>query len=232
MDIFKKLNLSDTTVANIEWDMTPDLAFCTFSAKGLREDLTNTSERICYFFIDSYDTEPRLYLMERGTRHVNILAEIKAPLTMMTDCIAAQGGTASSKDNYPIDSAIKKWLLTNVLEVEDSPFLIPTLEDAVPEEDWGEPLSPSGKKGFDGDSVRLPSEHCTLSDEELNVIVNRLNFYDKLINPAGAFENGLVSSGDELTVIDERTGIMWQRDGLELASIRTIRRGIVQLKSE
>ncbi len=232
MDIFKKLNLSDTTVANIEWDMTPDLAFCTFTAKGLRKDLTNTSERICYFFIDSYGAEPRLYLMERGTRHVNILAEIKAPLTMLTDCIAAQGGTASSKDNYPIDSAIKKWLLAKVLEVEESPFLIPALEEDVPDEDWGEPLPPPGTTGFDGTSVNLPSEHCILSDEQLNDIVNRRDFYDKLINPTGTFENALVSSDDELTVIDERTGIMWQRDGLELASIRTVRSGIERLNRE
>ncbi len=232
MDIFKKLNLSDTTEANIEWDMTPDLAFCTFSAKGLREDLTNTNERICYFFIDSYGADPRLYLMERGTRHVNILAEILAPLTMLADCIAAQGGTPSSKDNYPIDSTIKKWLLAEVLEVEDSPFLIPALDEVVPEEDWGEPLPPPGKTGFDGGSVSLPSIHCTLSDDQLSRIVKRFNFYDKLLNPVGAFENALTSTGDDLTVIDERTGIMWQRDGLELASIRSVRSGIENLNRE
>lgn len=84
---------------------------------------------------------------------------------MLADCITAQGGTPSSKDNYPIDSTIKKWLLAEVLEVEDSPFLIPALDEVVPEEDWGEPLPPPGKTGFDGGSVSLPSIHCTLSDD-------------------------------------------------------------------
>ena len=45
-NMFEKLKLSATTAVNIEWEMTPDLAFCTFSAKGLRGDLTNTNERV------------------------------------------------------------------------------------------------------------------------------------------------------------------------------------------
>ncbi len=52
MGIFDRLSISEKTVAAIELDMTPDLAFCTFSAKGLREDLSVTGERVCYFFIE------------------------------------------------------------------------------------------------------------------------------------------------------------------------------------
>jgi hypothetical protein len=232
MNMFKKLKLSDTTVANIEWDMTPDLAFCTFSAKGLREDLINTSERICYFFIDNWGAEPKLYLMERGTRHVNILAEIQAPLQMLTDCITAQGGSASSKDNYPVDSTLKEWLLAKVVETEDSPFLIPALEEKVMDEDWGKPLPPPGTRSFPGEGISLPVEHCTLSDEQLHLIISRLNFYDMQLNPKGIFENALTSTDDELTVIDERTGIMWQRGGLDVGSRRQIRDAIEKLNKE
>ena len=230
--MFKKLNLSDTTAANIEWDMTPDLAFCTFSAKGLREDLINTSERICYFFIDNWGAEPKLYLMERGTRYVNILAEIQAPLKMLTDCITAQGGSTSSKDNYPVDSTLKEWLLANVVETEDSPFLIPAIEEKLVDEDWGEPLPPPGTRSFSGESIRLPVEQCTLSDEQLHLIIGRLNFYDRQLNPKGVFENALTGTDDELTVIDERTGIMWQRRGLDIGSIRHIRNAIEKLNKE
>ena len=53
MNMFEKLQLSNTTGASIEWDMTPDLAFCTFSAKGLSEGLTSSKERVCYFFVDN-----------------------------------------------------------------------------------------------------------------------------------------------------------------------------------
>lgn len=35
MGMFEKLQLSEATIANIEWEITLDLAFCAFSAKGL-----------------------------------------------------------------------------------------------------------------------------------------------------------------------------------------------------
>ncbi|MEA3548442.1 MAG: DUF1566 domain-containing protein [Thermodesulfobacteriota bacterium] len=232
MDMFKKLKLSDTTVANIEWEMTPDLAFCTFSAKGLRKELTNTSERVCYFFIDNWGDEPKLYLMERGVKYVNILAEVKAPPAMMIDCITSQGGTPSSRDNYPLDSALKDWLLAEVVESEDSPFLIPVTPEKAVEEDMGEPLPPLGGTGFSGDKVILPAEHCTLHDDQIDQLMTQWNFYDSRLNPQGKFANALANSGDGLTVIDEQTGIMWQRTGLDLGSIRSQKRSMEQLNKD
>ena len=230
--MFKKLKLSDTTVASIEWEMTPDLAFCTFSAKGLRDELTNTDERICYFFIDNYGDEPKLYLMERGTRYVNVLAEVKAPLAMMTDCITNQGGTPSSKDNYPVDSLLKEWLLAEVVTPEDSPFLVPVTPEETEEEDLGEILPPVGKTDFSGDKVVLPGEHCTLADDQVGPLIRQWNFYDAQLNPQGTFDNALADAGDGLTVIDERTGIMWQQAGLDLCSIRSMMRSIEQLNKK
>ena len=232
MNMFKKLKLSDTTVANIEWEMTPDLAFCTFSAKGLRKELTNTSERVCYFFIDNWGDEPKLYLMERGVKYVNILAEVKAPQSMMTDCIISQGGTPSSRDNYPLDSALKDWLLAEVVEAEDSPFLVPVTPEKAVEEDMGEPLPPLGKTDFSADKVILPAEHCTLHDDQIGQLITQWNFYDSQLNPQGTFDNALADTGDGLTVIDERTGIMWQRTGLDLCSIRSMKHSIEQLNKD
>jgi uncharacterized protein DUF1566 len=229
MNIFKKLNLSDTTTANIEWDMTPDLAFCTFSAKGLRDELTSTDERVCYFFIDNYGDNPKLYLMERGTRHVNILAEILAPLDMLTECIFKQGGTASSKDNFSIDSNLKEWLIAEVVEADDCPFLIPTVEEKPLDESWGKPLPVLGEISENTDRVKLPAEHCSLSDDEIHAIIKRWDFYDMTINPQGMFNNALASTGLDDIIIDERTGLMWQRYGLDLASIREIRKKIEEL---
>ncbi len=146
--MFSKLKLSNSTVAEIEWNMTPDLAFCTFSAKGLRDDLTNTDERVCYFFIDNYGEEPKLYLMERGTRHVNILAEITAPVAMMNDCIINHGSPLSSKDNFPVDASLRAWLESEVIEKKDSPFLIPTILEDAQDEDFGVPLPSPGEIAF------------------------------------------------------------------------------------
>jgi Protein of unknown function (DUF1566) len=230
--MFTQLKLSNSTAANIEWEMTPDLAFCTFSAKGLRDDLTNTDERVCYFFIDNYGDQPKLYLMERGTRYVNILAEVKAPLTMMIDCIKNHGCALSSKDNFPIDSTLKAWLLSEVVEQEDSPFLIPTIREEAEKEDFGETLPPVGKTGFDGERITLPTEQCTLAENQLEQLITQWNFYDSKLNPQGQFDNALADSDDGLTVIDEGTGIMWQRSGLDLCSIRKMTRDIAQLNEK
>ena len=230
--MFEKLRLSDTTVASIEWEMTPDLAFCTFSAKGLRDELINTDERICYFFIDNYGDEPKLYLMERGTRYVNILAEVKAPLAMMADCITNQGGTPSSKDNFPVDAVLKEWLLAEVVTPEDSPFLIPVPPEQTEEEDLGELLPPVGETDFSGAKVVLPEEHSTLGDDQVGPLIKQWNFYDAQLNSQGTFDNALANAGDGLTVVDERTGIMWQQAGLDLCSIRSMMRSIEQLNKK
>ena len=230
--MFEKLQLSDTTAASIEWDMTPDLAFCTFSAKGMRDELINTAERVCYFFIDNWGKEPKLYLMERGTRYVHILAEVNAPMDMMLDCITRQGGTPTSRDNFPVDDVLKEWLRVEVVEPEESAFLIPANPIEKKEEDMGEPLPPTGETGFSGDRIILPVEQCTLADEDIAPLIQQWNFYDGERNPNGAFANALADTGDGLTVLDERTGIVWQRVGLDLCSIRSMKRNIEQVNND
>ena len=230
--MFGKLKLSATTAVNIEWEMTPDLAFCTFSAKGLRDDLTNTNERVCYFFIDNWGSEPKLYLMERGVRHVNILAEIIAPTEMLTDSILNQGCALSVKDNYPVDDTLKAWLIKEVVEREDSPFLIPTLEEKAEDEDFGEALPLPGEKGVNVEVVVLPAEHCILRDEQLSQLIVKWNFYDSQLNPEGSFDNVLAATEGAAVVLDEKTGIMWQRGGLDLCSIRKMTSDIQELNRE
>lgn len=231
MGMFEKLQLSDATVANIEWEITPDLAFCTFSAKGLRGGLAKTGERVCYFFIDNWGDEPKLYLMERGTRYVNILAEVKAPPAMLTACITNQGTTTPSRGNYPIDSALKDWLLAEVVEPENSPYLIPVITEGGGEEDRGEALPPLGKGDSCLDRVVLPAEPAVFDDNQIGPLLRQWNFYDAELNPQGAFVNAFADPGDNLTVVDERTGLMWQRGGLDLGSSSSMKRNIAQLNA-
>ncbi len=230
--MFDKLKLSASTTAQVEWDMTPDLAFCTFSAKGLRDAMVNTDERICYFFIDNHGDVPKLYLMERGTRFVNILAEITAPPAMLKDCIVRHGGSLSSKDNFPIDDILKQWLLDEVINREDSPFLIPTVDGDEAQEDFGPPLPSYTKTASGEDRINLPTAQTTLSEDEVKETISRWNFFDREINPEGDFRNRLVDSGDGLTVIDERTGLMWQRFGLDICSYRKMSRDIEKVNHD
>ncbi len=227
--MLSQLKLSDSTKAQIEWDMTPDLAFCTFTAKGLRKGLTNTDERVCYFFVDNYEETPRLFLVERGTRYVNILAEIKAPLKMMNDCIINHGCPLSTKDNFPINNSLKTWLQSEVLGRKNSPFLVPTLSEETEQEDFGSPLQPLGQTGFNQKKLALPFEHITLSESEIKASIKQWGFYDSTLNPQGNFENALADTGNTLILVDERTGLMWQKAGLDLCSIRQMNKKIEQL---
>lgn len=232
--MFKKLKLGTPTVANVEWEITPDLAFCTFSAKGLRDAMVNTDERVCYFFIDNWGDEPKLYLMERGVRYVNILAEIKAPQTLILDCITNQGNTPLARGNYPVNSTLKEWLLSEVVVPDDSPYLIPTALELKATEDMGDELPSLGMTRFTGTKVILPDEPGTFSDDQVARLVQQWNFPDTDLNPQqrGLHNAFLADTGDSLTVADERTGLIWQRTGLDLSSINRMRRSIEQLNSE
>ncbi len=229
MSLFSQLKLSKSTSNSIEWTMTPDLAFCTFSAKGLRDALTNTEERICYFFIDNWGTQPRLYLMERGVRHVHILAEIKAPLDLLYKCITGQGGTATSRDNYPIDDLLKQWLITYVVEPEYSAYIIPMIETAETDEDMGSPLPEPGYFSCRVRPLQLPTNNEKLDDDQIEHIVRQWNFFDQELHPEGNFANAFTQPPGKPVIIDEHTGLIWQQGGLELSSIRTMKQAIEQL---
>ncbi len=230
--MFSRLSLSKSTTASIAWEMTPDLAFCTFSAKGLSDGLVNTDERICYFFIDNYGTEPRLYLMERGTRYVNILAEINAPKSLLTDCIIGQGRTSSSKDNFAIDSIIKEWLIANVINTPNNQYLIPVIQEDDTAENFGKKLPLSAESDCDGEILFLPTAASSLRDKDVESTIRQWNFYDALQNPDGSFSNILCDTGNDLTIKDKRTGIVWQRYGLDLCSIRKMLKNIEQLNKK
>lgn len=232
MNIFNKLKLSKSTHRVIEWEMTPDLAFCTYSAKGLRDELKNTSERICYFFIDNWGKTPRLYLMERGTRHVNILAEITAPHSLLHDCIARQGGTVTSRDNFSIDGVVKKWLIQEVIESEDCPYFVPMVESPPPPEDMGPPLPTPEETLLSGSVFSFPRDSGRLTDDQTEALIRKWNFFDARQNPGGNFTNLLTAPKNQPVIVDMCTALMWQQGGLELCSMRQMKKNIDQLNHQ
>ncbi len=229
---FNELTLSDGSTISIEWDMTPDLAFCMFSAKGLRDELNSGDERVCYFFIDNYGESPILYLMERGNRFVNILAEVDAPGNLLNECINRQGHTLNVKDNFPVDESLKNWIVAEVIEKEDSSLLHPTRSGKEEVEDFGDPLPWPEKENVHHPALQLPDEPCYLTDEQIEAVIKRWGCTDKLLNKDAIFVNHFVAGEDELTVIDEHTKLMWQRFGLDLCSIRNMKSQIKELNSK
>ncbi|NOQ46717.1 MAG: DUF1566 domain-containing protein [Desulfobulbaceae bacterium] len=229
MGLFEKLNLSGSTT--IDWEMSPEYTFGTFESWGGKERVRSQKERIYYFFIDAWDDTPKLCLMERGIKHARVVAEILAPRKMVQECVDKQGKVAPYERSHGINEELKKWLLENVIETEDTSKIIPI------EEEEGEQLGATGLPGREEwlpelTTVSLPDEAVEMSEEEVVALVKQYNFNDKERNPDGQFDNYLVDNEDGLTVTDRVTGLMWQRIGTDIMSHRSMRREIDRLNGE
>ena len=51
-----------------------------------------------------------------------------------------------------------------------------------------------------------------LSENTVRAMLRKHDFYDRVLNPNGSFDNDFVDNGDG-TVTDRATGLMWQKDG-------------------
>ncbi len=230
MGMFQRLSLDDATIRTVDWGMTPDLSFGTFESWGGRERVRNNGERIVYFFIDNWGKEPKLCLMERGVKHARVLAEIKAPPEMIKECVRQQGSSSQFERSYAINAIIKEWLLANVVEAEGDSLVMPVNSTKAAEEMGVLPLK--GARSLSDDLCVLPSAPAIINDDQIQAVIQKWNFFDSALNPQGNFPNSLVDNGDGVTVYDERTGLSWQRAGLDIASIRTMQRNIEDLNKK
>ena len=228
MGLFQKLKIGDTVTPEIDWEMTPDLTFGTFESWGGREQTRSrisSSERIYYFFIDNWEEDPKLCLMERGVKHARVLAEIKAPSEMVKGCVQAQGSSSLFEKSYAINADIKKWLIDNVFGEEDPATVIPLYEEKNIE-DMGDALPLLADAATSADVITLPASHSFINDGELGTFLKKWNFFDTEENPDGDFINRLLDPADGKTVVDQRTGLMWQRGGLDITAVRSMKRNI------
>lgn len=231
MGMFHKIKVGDRVINSIDWEMTPDLSFGTFESWGGRERVRNNSECVYYFFVDNWGKQPKLCLMERAVKHAKIMAEIKAPPEIIKACIKSQGRSSIFEKSYAINEQIRQWLIDNVLDGGDSQLVVPRLE-IVQTEDMGSPLADAAAAPFTGGLVQLPREQAYISDEEIGELVRKWNFFDTEYNPVGSFDNSFVSAGNPEIIVDQRTSLMWQRDGIDINSIRAIQRSVEELNDK
>ncbi|MCP4341121.1 MAG: DUF1566 domain-containing protein [Desulfobulbaceae bacterium] len=231
MGMFNKVKVGDQVISPIDWEMSPDISFGTFESWGGRERVRNNDECVYYFFVDNWGDEPKLCLMERAVKHAKVMAEIKAPSEIVKQCVKSQGGSSIFEKSYAIDEPIKQWLIDNVLDGGDSPLVLPRVE-VVLIEDMGTPLPSAAEKPFTGEVTVLPTVPDYINDDEIADVLKKWNFFDSEHNLSGTFENSLISSGNLEVIIDQRTSLMWQRDGLDIHSIRTIQRNIEKLNKD
>lgn len=229
MGLFSKLVITDMPA--IDWEMTPEYTFGTYESWGGRERVRSKKERVYYFFIDAWDEEPRLCLMERGIKHARVVAEILAPPEMVRQCVKEQGKVALFERTHPINAQLKQWLLANVVETDDESKIIPLETPAAAV------VGDSGLPGREADvsavaATMLPSEPAEMSEEDVAALVARYNFADQERNPNGDFAKSMVDNGDGLTVTDLATGLMWQRGGVDIMSHRSMRREVARINAE
>ena len=229
MGLFKQLQINDAP--DIDWEMTPEYTFGTFESWGGKERVRSKNERIYYFFIDAWDDPPKLCLMERGIKHARVVAAILAPEEMVRQCVSEQGKVAFFERTHAINKELKDWPVAHVIESEDDSLVVPLEVDKAPD------IAPTGLPGRDDKvelaaRVWLPEGQRELSEEDVAAAVSQYNFADQERNPGGAFPHAFVDNGDELTVSDRVTGLMWQRAGTDIMSYRSLKREIERLNKE
>ncbi len=220
MGLFQKLGFTSQVTPAIDWDLLPAEAFAIFESWGGKIRISSPDERFYYFFIDTWENPPNLCLMERGVKFARVLARIDAPQEMIDRAVANQGKTMGLDKSYAIDENLKKWLIENVVDCENTSKVIP-LESSFEKE--------STESGLPGKDTPLPPDLHTstlpqisqdIQEEDVANIAKQNNFYDSRHNPNGSFSNFLVDNNDGLTVTDKATGLMWQRGGNDITSIR------------
>lgn len=232
MGLFATLNLAGNPTA-VDWEMTPEYTFGTFESWGGRERVRSEKERFYYFFVDAWVEPPKLCLMERGIKHARVVADILAPQEMVQQCVDKQGRVALFERTHAIDEELKQWLLENIMESDDDSRVIP-----LEEEDSSDRLGATNLPGSDTPlptdlkPVTLSDKPMKLQEEESEEYIRGENFTDHKRNPEGQFRNFLVDNGDGQTVTDKVTGLMWQRDGLDIMSNRMMRKAIEKLNKE
>ena len=229
MGLFR--TLASTGIQDIDWEMTPEYTFGTFESWGGKERVRSKNERIYYFFIDAWDDEPKLFLMERGIKHARVVAEIEVPLEMLQQCVREQGKVALFERTHGINDALKEWLITNVIDTDDDSRIRPLEVEA------GEGFVATGLPRRDADvaiaqPVVLPYEPEEMSEEDVAALISRYDFSEQERNPQGRFRSVLVDNGDGLTVTDRATGLMWQRAGVDIMSSRGMHREVERINGQ
>ncbi len=229
MSVFEKLGVPG--MDSIDWEITPELTFTMFESWGSRLWIRSLDERYYYFYIDAWKEPAKLCLMERGVKFARVIAEIDAPQDMVDACVAGQGKKIGLDKSFAINAELKKWLLENVLDAQDSSKVTP-VKVGVEVEDMHTGLPALGEKSPLKAVLKLRSTPAQFVEADLPAIVQANNSYDAKLNPEGEFQGCLVDNGDGLTVTDLASGIMWQREGFDISSIRTMQKNLETINKE
>ncbi len=234
MELFEKLGINEQLSPTIDWDLIPAETFAIFESWGGKDQqrLRSPRERHYYFFVDGWSSPASLCLMERGIKHARIIASIDAPQNLIDQSIKDEGLSKSLDRNYGINAELKSWLLDHVVDGKDLSMVHPIIEEqakpyaTVELPKHNTPLPKNLKP------VQLTSRPKATQEDEVLGILSKYNFYDSSRNQKGSFTSFLVDNGDNQTISDKVTGLMWQQSGADLTSIRKMRAHVDALNRE
>jgi hypothetical protein len=234
MELFEKLGINRQLTPTIDWDLIPAETFATFESWGGKDQqrLRSPNERHYYFFVDGWSSPAAVCLMERGIKHARVLASIDAPQDLVDQSIKDEGLSKSLDRNYAINADLKEWLLHHVVNSNDLSMVHPIIEkQATPLESAELPKQntplPKNLK-----PIHLTCTAKKTQEDEVIAILSKHNFYDSSRNQKGSFPSFLVDNGDNQTISDKVTGLMWQQSGADLTSIRKMRAHVDHLNKE
>lgn len=169
-------------------------------------------------------------LMERGIKHAKVVAEILAPQELVTECVEEQGKVAMFERTHPINEKLKQWLMDNVIETDDESKIIP-IEDE-PFDHLGASGLPDANEVTPDNTISLPDQPGELSEEDVVELISKYNLVDHERSPEGSYQGCLADCGDGVTVVDKTTGLMWQREGIDIMSNRSMRKEVAKLNEQ
>ncbi len=229
MTLFEKIGLPNE--GTIDWEITPELTFTMFESWGSRLRVFSLNERYYYFFIDNWQDPAVLCLMERGVKYARVIAEINAPQDMLSQCIAEQGDKIGLDRSFAINNQIKEWIVEHIIDSEDH-SRVTVIHSGLEVEDLATNLPLSDETHHEITPVSLDQKVARITEEDIPEIVSHNNFFEAKLNPTGTFTNYLTDNNDGLTVTDQKTGIMWQRNGCDITSIRKTNKEVEALNNQ
>jgi hypothetical protein len=234
MGLANLLDISDRQGFSIDWEITPSYSFTMFESWGGKdgERIRNNDEKFYYFYVDAWASPAALCLMERGVKHARVLARIAAPQELIDECVAAGGRSASLDRSYEITPAIRAWLIKTVINETDPTLVSPVVAEEEPADPAATGLPSATDPPKDPEAVRLRNEPAFFSSDQVVELVKFNNYFDKKRNPSGSFTNYLIDNNDGRTVTDQRTSLMWHRQGCDIANLKRVRNYIDALNRQ
>lgn len=105
-----QLRADRETVAAIDWEMTPALAFEVFQLKSAEAWRHRGRDEALYFYLSTWRGENRLYLVRRGLKHSQTVAEAPAPAELIAARVAEAAGQDNPRGQLAPGEALTAWL--------------------------------------------------------------------------------------------------------------------------